>query len=156
MDTNGAQRFDVARIDDAGLECTVRIPRRSSGDFANLILLYNVPRGALAIYGGSNFTPVGGNFTAPFEIDWRLAHGSSNCIFDQNFVQGTTNVLTEKGLQREGLLFEVGGVLADAYLLQARVRPAVDSFSLQWTAQIRFTPGLQGAALAVTVGSMIG
>lgn len=155
MDTTGAIRVDVSKLGDAGLERSVEVP--CGLGFYNLLLFTNVPRGSLSLYAGSFFDFTGGSpLDPPFQIDWQLLHGSSQCVFDQNPIAGTTFVLEPEGLTREGLLFSVGGILADTYLLRGRVLNPALVTKVRTTTQCKFFPGLQSAALAITTGSMIG
>ena len=136
-------------------------PPAADTAFANMVLWYNVPQGATTIYVGDKFDLMGVPFTFPFQIDWRLYHGvgceGSGAVFDQEPAAGTTNIKSASDFSREGMLFQFGGLQADQFLLQARVRVAAASATqLKATIFARFQPGLQQGAPAISVGSVIG
>ena len=129
--------------------------------FASLVFWYNVPQGAASIYVGDKFDWQGNPLPFPFQIDWRLFHGvgcpGQGAIFDMEPAVGSTMVKTAADLSRQGMLFQFGGLQADQYLLQARLRVASTNVTmLKATIYSRFQPGLQQAVPAISVGTVIG
>lgn len=161
MDPRGAKFIDWSDVATMAAEqnYTVDIPTGTGENFANLLCFLNCPEGVLALYGGSEFTAQNGTFTQPMQIDWRLHHGTQKCIYDQDPAAGSTLLASQdptvNPLQREGLLFQMGGLMADSYLLRGRVL-GTGRFILRVTIYPRVTPGLGGAVLGITVGSLIG
>ena len=171
MDTRGAIIVDLSgkNVRDAVAPYVVRnipalvppAPPTNDDAFGNMVFWYNVPQGATSIYVGDKFDWVGTDLAFPFQIDWRLFHGvgcpGQGAIFDQEPAVGSTMVKNSAGLSREGMLFQFGGLQADQYLLQARIRVAAASpTQLKATIFSRFQPGLQQGAPAISVGSVIG
>lgn len=167
MDTRGALNVDLSGVSQTDIvqPYVVRnIAARLVTDeqsFSNLVLWYNCPQGVMSIYVGDKFDVFGSDIPFPYQIDWRLFHGvgcpGSGAVFDQEPAQGTTFVKGNSSLLKEGLLFQFGGLQADQYLLQARVRVATSTATqLKTTIFARVNPGLQQAAPAITVGTVIG
>lgn len=167
MDTHGALWIDVSGKNprDVMQPYVVRnIPALvpgSANEFANLACWYNCPQGVASIYVGDKFDWQGTPLAFPFQIDWRLFQGTGcggqGGTFDQEPAQGSTMIKVASDLTKEGMLFQFGGLQADQYLLQARVRVAASSQTmLKATIYGNFQPGLQQAAPAITVGTVIG
>lgn len=167
MDTSRAIKIDLSGANprDAVQPYVVSsIPALLTTDspsFGDLICWYNCPQGVASIYVGDKFDVKGTEIAFPYQIDWRLFHGvgcpGQGGTYDQEPAQGTTTIKSRADLSKEGLLFQFGGLQADQYFLQARVRvPSATSTVLKATIFARFNPGLQQAAPAITVGTVIG
>ena len=169
MDIRGAVNVDLSGADTKRYVIqpyVVRnIPAMEPNDpdtaFGNLIYWFNAPQGVISVYAGASFDWVGTPLDFPVAIDWRLYHGTGcpgiGGVFDQEPAQGSTFAKDTAGLTKEGMLFQIGGLQADMYLLQARIRVAgTKSTQLKATIYARFQPGLQQGAPAITVGSVIG
>lgn len=167
MDTHGALRIDVSGKSprDIMQPYVVRnIPAIVPGgdtEYANLVCWYNCPQGVVSVYVGDSFDWQGTPLVFPLQIDWRMFHGTGcdgqGGTFDQEPAHGSSIIKGSSGLRKEGLLFQFGGLQADQYLLQARIRVASASLTqLKATIYGNFQPGLQQAAPAITVGTMIG
>lgn len=169
MDIHGAQRlvWDEKRQTFIRVEDQKPIPsyvgsvfdigmRTSAEGFSNLMALMDVPQGVMSIYGGSVLEVVNGPIAYPFQIEWQLMHGIGSCIFDQEPAQGATTFKTAEDLKnREGLLFQWGGLQADSYLLRARII-GTGGVKVRCGVYPKATPGLQANVAGITVGTMIG
>jgi hypothetical protein len=154
MELNGARILSVDNATDGtvGSDSVVL----SRGEFANLLLVKGV-LGDTAFYIGGFKVNAGQvpTFVLPEFVDWRVFHGPSDCIFDQNPVEGSTIIHTAAGLAREGMLWTIGGIMAGQFLLQGRIRGTGD-LRLSVTLRARVTPPAAVGELRVTAGSGLG
>ena len=107
----------------------------------------------VAVMGGSGC----GKTTVLRLIGGQVTAQTGSVEFEGHEISAMNTDQLMQARRRMGMLFQFGGLQADQYLLQARIRVAASSPTmLKATIYGNFQPGLQHAAPAITVGTAIG